>query len=73
LGQNKGISCNSAIRVKEVTGYAGVGVMYCFKVSNKGTSDLKSLRITNTEIVFDKVVLNLLKPGQTDDLAGKET
>jgi hypothetical protein len=65
LGKDDGAKCGSPEAVEFVSDFFGSDVVYCFKVTNKGSSHLASIAISNEALSFKDASIGTLAPGQS--------
>jgi hypothetical protein len=65
LGKDDGAKCGSPEAVEFVSDFYGADVVYCFKVINKGSSSLGSIRIVNDALSFSDSSIGNLAPGRS--------
>lgn len=62
-GHNSGESCGTSVPVKQLEGYQGDSITYCFRVYNRGNSYLNGITIENSDLAFIDHSIGLLAPG----------
>lgn len=65
LGKDDGAKCGGPEAVEFVSDFYGADVTYCFKVINKGSSHLTSIKITNDVLSFEDDSVGDLAPGKS--------
>jgi uncharacterized repeat protein (TIGR01451 family) len=65
LGNDDGAKCGGPEAVEFVSDFYGADVVYCFKVTNKGSSHLSAIQITNAALAFKDASIGTLAPGRS--------
>jgi hypothetical protein len=68
IGNDNGAQCNTG--VEKVVGYAGTGVVYCFRIINTGDTHLKNPVLTNPKLNgYSRTFTLTLPPGESVSVA----
>ena len=58
-----GASCSAALEYVE--GYSGTDVVYCFNITNNGSTHLSNITLTNGALVYTETGIATLAPGES--------